>query len=93
MSQRSETNILSISVSTQGSILGPLLTLLCIDNLANISNVLFSLLFDGDSNMFVSCKNPDELVKIMNAKMTKIVNWLRTNKLSLNFKKNHISSK
>ena len=53
---------------------------------ANVSNVLFSLLFADDSNMFVSGKNPNELVNIMNAEMTKIVNWLGTNKLSLNLK-------
>ena len=41
--------------------------------------------------MFVSGKNPDELVNIMNADMTQIVNWLRTNKLSLNLKKTNIS--
>ena len=73
----------------QGSILGPLLFLLYINDLANVSNVLFSLLFADDSNMFVSGKNPDELVNMMNAEMTKIVNWLRTNKLSLNLKKTH----
>ena len=71
----------------QGSILGPLLFLLYINDLANVSNVLFSLLFADDSNMFASGKNPDELVNIMNAEMTKIINWLRTNKLSLNLKK------
>ena len=39
--------------------------------------------------MFVSGKNPEELVNIMNAEMIKIINWLRTNKLSLNLKKTH----
>ena len=75
---------------SQGSILGRLL----FNVLANVSNVLFSLLFTDDSNMFVSDKNPDELVKIMKAWMTKVVNWFRTNKLSLNLKKKcHISLK
>ena len=40
----------------QGSILGTLLSLLYIDDLTNVSNVLFSLLFADDSNMFVSGK-------------------------------------
>ena len=39
--------------------------------------------------MFVSGKNPDELVNIMNAEMTKIFKCLRTNKLSLNLKKTY----
>ena len=73
----------------QGSILGPLLFLLYINDLANVSGVLFSLFFSDDSNMFVSGKNPDDLVKIMNEEMIKVVDWLKTNKLSLNLKKTH----
>ena len=73
----------------QGSILGPLLFLLYINDLANVSSVLFSLFFADDSNMFVSGKNPDDLVKIMNEEMIKVVDWLKTNKLSLNLKKTH----
>ena len=73
------------------SILGPLF-LLYINDLANVSNyVLFALLFADDSNMLVSGKNPDELVNVMNAEMTKIVNLLRKNKLSLNLKNKHTS--
>ena len=38
----------------QGSTLGPLLSLLYINDLANASSVLFSLFFADDSNMFLS---------------------------------------
>ena len=68
----------------QGSILGPLLFLLYINDLANVSSILFSLFFADDSNMFVSGKKPDDLVQIMNEEMIKVVDWLKTNKLSLN---------
>ena len=71
----------------QDSILGPLLFLLYINDLTNVSSVLLSLLFADDSNMFVSGKNPDDLVKIMNEEMIKVVDWLKTNKLSRNLKK------
>lgn len=73
----------------QGSILGPILFLLYINDLTNVSNVLFPLLFADDSNMFVIGRNPDELINIMNNEMTKIVDWLRINKLSLNLMKTH----
>ena len=75
----------------QSSMLGPLLFLLYINNLANVSNVLLSLLFADDSNMFVSGKNPDGLMNIVNAEITKVVDWLRTNKRLLNLKKKNTS--
>ena len=71
----------------QGSILGPLLFLSYINDLANVSDVIFSLFFADDSNMFLSGKNPDDLIKLMNTEITKVIEWLRINKLSLNLKK------
>ena len=71
----------------QGSILGPLLLLLYINDLCNVSKKLFSLLFADDSNMFVSGKDPDDLIRTMNEEMVKVVDWLQINRLSLNLKK------
>ena len=73
----------------QGSILGPLLFLLYINDLCNVSKKLFSLLFADDSNMFVSGKDPDDLIRTMNEEMVKVVDWLQINRLSLNLKKKH----
>ena len=73
----------------QGSILGPVLFLLYINDLAKVSNVIFSLLFADDSNMFLAGKNPDDLVDTMNVEMVKVIEWLNTNRLSLNLKKTH----
>ena len=72
----------------QGSILGPLLFLLYINDLAYVSDKLFSLLFADDSNMFISGKNLDDLMDTMNFEMIKVIEWLQVNKLSLNLKKN-----
>ena len=73
----------------QGSILGPLLFLLYINDLCNASKKVFALLFADDSNMFLSGKNPNALVKEMCVEMSFVVDWLKLNKLSLNLKKTH----
>ena len=39
--------------------------------------------------MLISGKNPDELISTMNVEITKVVDWLQINKLSLNLKKTH----
>ena len=73
----------------QGSILGPLLFLIYINDLSHVSPKLFSIFFADDSNMFISGKNPDELIDTMSEEMVKIVDWLKLNRLSLNLKKTH----
>ena len=73
----------------QGSILWPLLFLLYINDLCNVSKKLFALLFADDSNMFLSGKIPDDLIRIMNEEMVKVVVWLQINRLSLNLNKTH----
>ena len=57
--------------------------------MASVSNVLFRILFADDTNVFLSGNNVDELIRIMNNELTKIVDWLDCNKLSLNVSKIH----
>ena len=76
----------------QGSILGPLLFLLYINDLALVSDKIFSLLFADDSNMFLNGKDPNQLIETMNYEMKKVISWLKANKLSLNLKKNSLYS-
>ena len=71
----------------QGSILGPLLFLLYINDIASVSNILSSILFADDTTLFCSSKNLQELTAIVNNELGNIMQWLNANKLSLNIDK------
>ena len=73
----------------QGSILGPLLFLLYINDICNVSVILFPILFADDTNIFLNGKHNDELVQCMNCELNKVVIWLAANTLSLNIEKIH----
>ena len=71
----------------QGSILGPLLFLIYVNDMANVSDILFPILFADDTSVFVSGKNLIEMTNKINIELKKIVVWLKVNKLSLNVSK------
>lgn len=74
----------------QGSILGPLLFLLYVNDLPNVSNKLSKILFADDTSVFYSHKNPEILIKVVNEELDKLSTWFKSNKLSLNIKKNKL---
>ena len=71
----------------QGSILGPLLFILYINDFIFTSNILHKVLFAYDTNLFLSHKNVNDLEKILNDELIKVDIWFNCNKLSLNIKK------
>ena len=74
----------------QGSILGPLLFLIYINDLGNVCINTMPLLFADDTNLFASGTNIIQLQDAVTNDLNSIAEWLKVNRLSLNIKK-HIS--
>ena len=70
----------------QGSILGPLLFLIFVNDL-NKSTSLDPIMFADDTNLFYSNENIDTLFETVNKELVNINVWFQANKLSLNIKK------
>ena len=71
----------------QGSILGPLLSLIYVNDLFKASNLFMEVMFADDTNLFLSHKNIDTLFAIMNVELENVSTWFKSNKLSLNVDK------
>ena len=72
----------------QWSILSPLLVLLFVNDMANVSSVLFTILFADDTNdVFVQGKSLDHLIDVMTDELCKLSEWMAINKFSVNVTK------
>ena len=71
----------------QGSILGPILFILYINDICNVSDLVSFVLFADDTNMFCSDSNINSLCRRVCNELQKLKVWFMINKLSLNINK------
>ena len=68
----------------QGSVLGPLIFLIHVNDITNSSQILSFILSVDDTNLFLSDKDISNLYKTMNQELKQVNLWFTANKLSLN---------
>ena len=71
----------------QGSILGPKLFILYINDICNISELMKFVLFADDTNILCKHDNYLSLCDLVNTELIKLSKWFSVNKLSLNIRK------
>ena len=86
--QRTESQIKCVTCGVpQGSIIGPLLLILYINDMTNVSNKIFPIVFADDTTVVIEGNTLDVIITSLNSELDRINTWLKSNKLSLNVAK------
>jgi retron-type reverse transcriptase len=71
----------------QGSVLGPLLFIIYVNDLPGCLRKSKCILFADDTTIYESCSNPMDIIATIEHDMLSLTHWFRSNKLSLNIAK------
>ena len=77
----------TVNHNIEGSVLGPLLFLIYINDIPNCLKHSKSIVFADDTTIFASCNNMNTLYNNMNDDLANLINWFKANMLSLNIAK------
>ena len=69
----------------QGSVLGPILFLLFINDINKSLDHIIVKLFADDTNCFISGNNFNQLERLVEVELNKLQKWINANKLAINF--------
>ena len=73
----------------QGSVLGPLLFIISMNDIGNVSDFIYAILYADDTSVLLNGKDYITLVKLLILELDKLSMWLKANKLSLNVQKTY----
>ena len=82
----SDTKLIKYGVP-QGSILGPLLFIIYINDLPNISEIAKFIMYADDANIIITATNITEINQKLKELCSKLLEWVDDNGLKLNLKK------
>ena len=73
----------------QGSVLGPILFLIYINDLPQVFSHLNSVLFADDSTLYITGQNPATMIDNANSDLVMLHKWCVSNRLTINFNKTY----
>ena len=71
----------------QGSILGPILFIIYINDLNSVSQQLRNIMFADDTNLFLTGNSIETIESLMNRELCNLIEWFQANLLSFNISK------
>ena len=71
----------------QGSVLGPILFNIYINDISLIFNKFKTILFADDTTLYITGKNPLDMINTANADLQNLHNWCLCNKMTINLNK------
>lgn len=86
--QNNKSQLLQVTCGVpQGSVLGPLLFNLYINNICEVSQIVETILFADDTNLLCCGENLEKLLETMEEEVSRMKIWFDENKLTLNLSK------